>query len=234
MSVGLYLINIVLLTRLSLMLRDKQVDATRAATMCAVQAVALLALEPSFGVGLLAIGIAMLNGAWFIAERRFPRRFNIIRLGILAAFLILLGFFCSPMAGLSFRASLASDLSQTGQYFALADRLPVLAWRRIHSYALGALLCMSEANMMVRMVIERLELRPGNNTMGNLEKRVNNEYKRGRIIGLLERLVLFFWCSKGNSARWVSSLRRRPWRVSRISTIAILPSTFSSARCCRW
>ncbi|MBM3792121.1 MAG: hypothetical protein FJW35_17470 [Acidobacteria bacterium] len=60
---------------------------------------------------------------------------------------------------------------------------------------------MNEANLLVRFIIERFELRPKQLGAGARSGVVElGEYNRGRIIGLLERLLVFFFVLTGQMA----------------------------------
>lgn len=190
---ALYLVNVVLLTRLFLLFRDDAVNFRYVATTWVLQVAALLLLKPSIGVGLLGLALAIANAAWLMAERRFADQLYTVRLAALAAILVLLGFFLSPAAGLAFRESLADDLGHFSRYFAFADFIKGSDWKIVYSYIMGVLLCANEANMAVRMIIGSLNLRPRETeSPGGPDGAASDEYKRGRIIGLLERLTLFF------------------------------------------
>jgi hypothetical protein len=190
---ALYLVNIVLVARLFLLFRDDAVNLRYVTMTTALQLVALSLLTPSLSVGLLGLGFVTVNAAWLWAEQRFSTRFYMVRLVVLAALLVLLGFFLSPVIGLSFRTSLPDNLRHLSQYFAFADIVKDTEWKIVHTYVAGVLLCCNEANMAIRMIIDGLNLRPSATGSSNSSNNLANvEYKRGRVIGLLERLTLFF------------------------------------------
>jgi hypothetical protein len=193
-TLGLYLVNVILLTRLPLLFWDKPVKNRDAGAAWMVQAASLLAREPSLHVVLLGLGFGVANVVWRLGERQFPERLNIVRLLGLAVFLVLVGFFGSPSSGLSFRPTLPTILAQVSRHFALADPLERFQWKAVHSCGLGVLLCLNESNLLVRAVIEALDLRPkakpATDRFGTV---VEVEYRRGRVVGVLERLMIFFF-----------------------------------------
>jgi hypothetical protein len=189
----LYITDCILLARVPLLFRDRPVKIQDMALASAAQLIGLLALEPSLNFALLAAGIVLINLAWWYAERSFPQHYNAVRLGILACAFILVSFFCSPYFGLSFRASLASILARVSNIFVAAEPLLHFKWNAFLSCAFGLLLCLNETNLVVRLVIDRLELRPRVNKPSNSrDLSLQIEYRRGRVVGLLERLILFF------------------------------------------
>lgn len=198
MNIGLFLINAILLTRLFLLFRDTPISKGRIFAICGVQVASLLMLEPTASLLALGFTLLVLNCIWFQAEKKFPENFNAIRAGVLLLTLVLLAFFCSPAMDLAFRLSISRTVRDAAPYFAVADYLHALNWRVFQTYALGTLLCMNEANMLVRIVIERLELKPESKQVKNdTWQPIGNEYKRGRVIGMLERLTLFFLILEG-------------------------------------
>ena len=85
-----------------------------------------------------------------------------------------------------------ADLFNLAQYFIPLSVVAKVNWTHFASHALGLLLCLSEANLVVRYLIGALELRPedvAKKTLSRVSPQV--EYNRGRIIGVLERVTLF-------------------------------------------
>jgi hypothetical protein len=187
-----YLVNAVLLTRLPLFLADGPVRGRRVLAAAAVQLAALALLAPAGAVALAAAVIVAVNAAAWLWERGHAAGgLMAARLVALAAFVAGLGVLCSAFGGLGFRADLAALGARAGLYFVLAGVLATIPWRAFHGCLLGALLSLNEANLVVRLVVETFVLRPasgGRQRHALLERR---EYNRGRMIGLLERLLVF-------------------------------------------
>ena len=183
----LYLLNIVLLTRLPLLLRDKPVQRRQAGWATAVQLLALLALAPSYSVGLLAVAISGMN---YIAWRGESREHGSVvtrRLIMLATHWLVLGVLCS--GEVRFHPGLDAFQVTMANVFVPAQMLAAISWKHFHAGLLGVLLSLNEANLLVRYVIENFVRRPGEPGKA--------EYDRGRLIGLLERLLFFFFVLQG-------------------------------------
>jgi hypothetical protein len=192
--VALYLFNALLLTRLFLLFRDEVVSLRYAGATWALQMLILLPLTPWKTVALLALALSAMNLAWFWAERWFSSRLYLVRLVTLFLSFLSLGIFLAPIAGVGFRDSFSGLETRVGEYFVFADLIGALNWRTIAVVMLGMLLCISEANIVVRVVIENFNLKPSDSDSSGETKPVEAaiEYKRGRVIGLLERLILFY------------------------------------------
>jgi hypothetical protein len=194
----LYLFNVVLLSRLPWIWQDGRLRAWPAFALCAFQEVALFAV---FGFSrislLLGLVLALIASVWAICERNGKKTLG-KRLVALAAYFVIIGLFCSNAVGLHIRGDLHQGLVYLGNYFVPIQALLRVNWPRFGGHALGALLCLGEANLLVRYAIEWLDLRPTESSKkGGVEISPTVEYNRGRIIGILERITFFVLVSLG-------------------------------------
>jgi len=194
-----YLANVALLVRLPLLLSDEPVRGRRVLAGTVVQLVALLALTPARAVALGALAIALVNGlAWWWEQRRGAGGLMAGRLVVLAVYAVGFAALCSPFLGLRFRSDLGLLADHVGVYFVPVAWLKTVPWPAFHGCLLGALLSLNEANLLVRLLIETFVLRPANAAAQPPHALLGGrEYGRGRIIGLLERLLVFFLVLKG-------------------------------------
>jgi hypothetical protein len=188
----LYIANVVVLSRLQMLIRDHRLPTWQIVLACTIQEISLLAFAPR--LALLAFGVFLLltSVLWWLIERREGPSLLMKRLLLLVVYFILIGVFFSPGIGLSFRSTLKLDLINLARYFIPLSALVKVNWTHFGSHALGLLLCLSEANLVVRCLIGALELRPedvGKRSKSSVSPQA--EYNRGRIIGLLERITLF-------------------------------------------
>lgn len=185
-----FLVNVALLVRLPLLLSDERVRGRRVLAATAVQLVALLAFAPSRAVMLVAFAIILLNGlTWWWEQRQAAGGLMRRRLVTLAAWVAGFAVLCSPFLALRFRPDLGGLVDCVGVYFIPAAWLKTVPWTAFHCYLFGALLSLNEANLLVRLLIETFVLRPAGTAPQSLL--LVREYSRGRIIGLLERLLVF-------------------------------------------
>lgn len=190
----LYLLNAILGTRLFLLFRDKAISRRYAVAIWLLQTLLLLPFTLDWVAALLAAVFAVVNGLWFWAEARYPNRLSAIRLVVLAALIVIIGIFLAPAVGLTFNSMNPGRAEAASRYFAFAKPFIDLDWRILHTYVLGILLCVGEANLLVRAVVEYFNLKPDGQTPagGEVPATASVEYKHGRVIGLLERLLLFY------------------------------------------
>lgn len=199
----LYALNVVLLTRLWLCYGDSRVTFCRGAVNCLLQCLSLGVFVFNADVLRIAIVVSVLNiCAWLIEKDRRGQIF-LKRLIILGFYLISFSILFSKSFDVQFRPSLRDHVSEMRSYFLPASLIDKINLHDCFIYLLGLLLCLNEANLFVRYVIETLRLRPAPNTLpaitwGGVSE--NQEYNRGRIIGLLERSMLFFFILQGQYA----------------------------------
>ena len=121
------------------------------------------------------------------------KRLATTRLGSLALQFVIGALVCSPFLHVEFRPGLAAAALRAGEFFGPLGWLSQISWRETQGWWFGALLSASEANLIVRLVIECLGIRPSGDPQkaGNDGLAQGEEFARGRIIGSLERLVTF-------------------------------------------
>jgi hypothetical protein len=191
-SASLYAANLILISRLPLLFQDRGLPAMQIIIACAIQEIGLLALVPQGGLAVFAVCLLLTSALWWVVERSKQSALLARRLFLLVVYFILLGVFFSPAVGLAFRPGLSIGISRLAYYFFPMAELTKVNWIHFGSYSAGVLLCLSEANLVVRWLISALELRP-QDVVKNSAAAVppQTEYNRGRIIGLLERITLF-------------------------------------------
>ena len=159
MSAGLFVLNVVLISRLPLLLRDKTITGWNLLTVCAVQEAALLILQPSVAIGALATSFAGVALVWLLLER--TKRFEQGgRLVILFLYLIAIAACWAPLTPLFFRNEISQFGSFLQRHFVFAGVQEHADWTEVSILLFGFLLCIAEANLLVRCLIGQLHLDP--------------------------------------------------------------------------
>lgn len=188
----LVLANVWLFTRLVCLFRDESASGRAWRIKTGLELIVLAVLYPAGPAWTgLALTLTALNLLGFWLERRARRRDLsrlLIGLGGLAAFSVWL----SPRLGLGFRPELAAWKAQLGSWTSLEPLLSVLSHHRLHVVLFGVLVSANESNLVIRAVFDWLDLKPRLKPArdGAVEVDVG-EFNRGRIIGVLERVLLF-------------------------------------------
>jgi hypothetical protein len=208
MSAWLFLLNVVLISRLPLLLRDKAIAGWNLLTVCAAQEAALLVLKPSVAIGALAASFAGIALVWLLLERR--KRFEHGgRLVILFLYFIAIAACWAPLTPLFFRNEVWQLGSFLQRHFAVAGLEKHVDWTEVNILLFGFLLCIAEANLLVRCLIGQLHLDPQSQQHPAAAAAApaaaeaapaadpEAEYNRGRVIGVLERLIVFALILRG-------------------------------------
>lgn len=188
--------NIWLLTRLVALFRDDAVEGRVWLIKTGVELLALALLFPFGTIWFAAAGtVVLLNLVGFRLERRAGRKdFSRLVLGVvgLAAWSV----WCSPHWGLSFRPQLTGWNGQAAEWTTLAPLLHAVGGVRFQLVLFGLLVSANEANLVIRAVFDWLDLKPRSLPAGGGVVDVG-EFNRGRVIGILERMLLYAFVLQG-------------------------------------
>ncbi len=188
-SAFLVFANLWLLARLVCLFRDEASPGRLWFGKTMVELAALLIL---YGSSLAWWGAAatviVLNFLGHRLERRRDRKdFSRLLLGMagLAAWSV----WFSPRMGLAFRPELAAWAAQVESWTTFTALLRGLGDARMQLMLFGLLLSANEANLVIRAVFDRLDLKP--RPRADALTVDEGEFNRGRVIGMLERLLLY-------------------------------------------
>jgi hypothetical protein len=186
--------DLVLLLRLPLLLGDGRVPWTAWLAKGLIEVAVLGAFAPHpflLGAGVTALGLNLAAATW---ESRAQERHG-ARLFLGVVQLAALSVWFSPAGGVHFRPELADTGARLLGWTALGadvSRLVAPAGLRV---LLGLLISANEANLLVRWMLLRLQIKPGPATPNS---RIDaGEFNRGRVIGLLERSLIYFFVLSG-------------------------------------
>lgn len=165
----------------------------------AVEGAALVALFPVAGRPWVAAAalVVLSNLASLAWERRGRRKdFGRLALGILT--LVAFAFCFAPHGGLAIRPAWAQGGEWLAAQTALAPLVDAVRSPRVHLVLFGMLIAANEANLVIRAMFDWLNLKPQMRASapGAMELDLG-EYNRGRVIGLLERALIFFFVLQG-------------------------------------
>ncbi len=188
--------NTVLLTRLFVLFKDDVVTARPWVIKTLVELAVLLACYRLSGVGCgIAIVVVAANFIGWRWETHARRRKNLGRLLIGMGELLGLSFFFAPGLSVSLREGLNDMVGYLRDFSALAP-LADISDAKFQLELAGLLLAGNEANLVIRAVFDLLELKPRALPSGKGEIDVG-EFNRGRVIGLLERVLLYWFILHG-------------------------------------
>lgn len=187
-----YQFNVVLLARLFFHYRDHPISGKHALLKSAIEILALLAfsLNPWMLAGVA--GLIGLNFLEYYFENRGQRP-NLTKLFTFILYLLFLSTLFAPFAGWQFNPAIKAFFGSLADYQWLINRLDMINWDHFHLILMGLLVSMNETNIFIRYFFEVLELVPRKTIRKNQPPQLDEaEYNRGRVIGFLERLLIFF------------------------------------------
>ncbi|MEN8242774.1 MAG: hypothetical protein ABFS17_12690, partial [Chloroflexota bacterium] len=137
----------------------------------------------------ILIYIAMDIGFYFLENKpSSENKLNSLRIISLITNFVVSGVMFAPWAKIGFNPALATISNFISEYLIFFAGLENLSWGMLSKIVLGALLATGEANLIIRYVFQAFNLAPKskNNTTDVAE------YNAGRVIGILERILIFY------------------------------------------
>lgn len=192
----LYLMNLVMLVRLPASFSENAIRGRAAGVGVVICLVGLLVLEPTPAVGAAAAVLIALGFAkWWLEGRTKGKPSPRLRFTLLLSHFIAMTWLCSPAYGLEFRLGMTGWCEWAGQYFTPIGGLSTLSWYEVQLWLFGALLASGEANLLVRLLLDRADVGVGVGSEGSQppvgKSPTQIEYAHGRVIGFLERLIVY-------------------------------------------
>lgn len=188
----LFFANLTLLLRLRLLLSDGPAGPRGWWIKCALEVAALgLALRPGIGCTCAMITSVVATVAAIRWDRRARDR-NAVHLAIGLGQLAALSFCLSAAMTVEVRPTVIFVFETLREASAFGP-----LWFRVLSVEglkvlFGLLLATNEVNLFIRFVLGRLQLKPGSTSPIDA-----NEYARGRVVGLLERMLIYLFVLNG-------------------------------------
>ena len=198
MLVFLFMLIVVLITRAAWVFNNQQARLPVLACGFAIQLSALLILQWGPAVLYLLVGITLINSLtwlfeWFTAQSEGLRLGS--RLVSFVIWVLFLGVLSSDVFGVSFGKYayiIVHGLRKFSDVLRLIDHSQLLT---LSAWFAGALIAVVEGHIAVRFLVQTLNMKPPEKDPKKPEAEV--EYNRGRIIGALERLMVFFFVFHG-------------------------------------
>lgn len=190
-----FTMNAILGSRLAFTFEDSCIAKKQAIVMTLIQVLSLAAYRLSLISAGLGVMLVIINVVFYFLEKKLEK-INRLRLLSLGTFILTLSFFFSPQANLQFHAGLANFFQSLGDYFLPFASLKGVDWLEINIIFFGLLLVINEANIFIRYLFLVFDLAPTKKV--ETDKRIilqidKREYNAGRIIGILERVLIYYF-----------------------------------------
>jgi hypothetical protein len=207
-----YLFSMVMLSRLVFQSGDGPITKKGSILKGLLELTALI-LVSNFQLNLLwlSILIILLNIATYFIDEKMKADFFIYRFMILLAYSFVFSIFFSEKTNLiipnKFILSIKQFLECHNVLFFIIKKV---SWKYFLVFLSGALLAANEVNYVIRFVLSKLKVEPHkhqhNKTKTNSRTQVETnekdtaELKRGRIIGIIERILIYYFIIEGSLA----------------------------------
>jgi hypothetical protein len=190
-----YLLLIIMASRLYSLFRDESISLFRLILMMGIQFFCLLLLSISFPLIFLLIILFIIDIIEYAAERN-SLRFNIIRFITFLILFLTAIIFSSVSVSLSFNEILLSGIQNFIININPFAKLNITGFHLIIVLS-GLFFLLNESNFLIRLVFEISGKVP---VTKETREPDNKELNAGRIIGILERIIIFFFIIIGQYA----------------------------------
>jgi hypothetical protein len=190
-----FLLNVILLSRLSFTFLDKAVNRKRMVIMVVLQIFGLLFYEFTYLLVYFALALILINLVLFKLEKH-SRNINRFRLLSLILQVVLLSLFFSARVDITFNLKLIDFLISIKDYSLLLAGIVDTDWTKVNLLMLGFLLVINEANILIRYLMQSWRLLPkekGKKKNKDGKDFDIKEFNTGRIIGILERIIIYYF-----------------------------------------
>jgi hypothetical protein len=188
------IVNLILISRLRFTLRDKGITAP--GDLVRLTAIPLLILPfLQFNTGwLLLAGYLLVHPLLVYLSEKGSSNLNRNRMITLLVHLAVIGTLSGVTGLLQLSGWAEQGARQFAEYlipytyFGIPDPMPYMAT------LFGFLMILNEANLLIRYLLEKLELAPIGDAVQQIDER---QFRTGRVIGFLERIFVYLFVLSG-------------------------------------
>jgi hypothetical protein len=163
----------------------------KAAFLSLLQVLFLLVFDLNLWLFVFILILVLTNFILFFVEGKNVNN-NLARFLSFIFIVLLTSFFTSGLFAIEFNQSLFSLFSKLSGYFYLLYSLDKIDPLKINIFITGFLFLLNEVNFAVRYFFEALSLVPKIRDDKSIEID-KEEYNAGRVIGMLERILILFF-----------------------------------------
>ena len=178
-------------TRLFFLFRDNPISIKKVLYLSLLEIILLLIFKLDLHFLIFLLLLTGINILFYFLERRLVNK-NLIRFLSLLLIIILTGFFTSGYISINFNQNLLDFIKSLSYYFFSLKSIKTPNWLAVNIFIAAILFLMNEVNFVIRYFFEALSLTPQLNDEGDRELD-EKEYNAGRVIGMLERILILFF-----------------------------------------
>ncbi len=197
----LFMMNITMLARLVFYSGEGRLSKRRWLLLIIIPYLGLGLFEPGINLWLLFSFVSLLNVLTISGDLRFKQS-DMYRFIVLILFAVLYSIFFSPTVRLDFNRDVLNQLTVWAGYSSFSGVIQQLGVEKLSVLVFGVLLVSNEINLLVRACFRIFGLLPvGKAQKGDkyLLKSVDaRELNAGRLIGILERIIMLLLVAGGS------------------------------------
>ncbi|MHB1688520.1 MAG: hypothetical protein ACYCVH_14300 [Ignavibacteriaceae bacterium] len=194
-----YLINVIMLVRLFYGFIDNAITAKILLAVIIMEVLLLSIFEISLVLFALLLIIIISDVTSYYFEKN-TSNINKVRLLSFVFSVVIISLFTSKNMSVNFNHSVINFFQQSDKFTFLLSGIRNLNWFNISIVLTGLFLLLNEVNIFIRYIFSIFSLTPilgDDKSCRDIEAR---EYNAGRIIGMLERIIIYFFVLDGQYA----------------------------------
>lgn len=189
-----YLLIIIIIPRLFFLFQDNPIDIRKTIYSIIFQIIPVLFLQNNFALISLIITLIIFQLIYYFIEQK-TKSINMWRFTSLLIYLIIIEFYSSSILKIDFNVSAIQFVSNLKNIFPFFQSIELIQNNKFLLIFLSLLLLMNESNFFIRTLFDLLKLNLSispQDSSGNKKSDID-ELKAGRIIGILERIIIFIF-----------------------------------------
>lgn len=187
-----YLINIIFFVRLFFFFRDNPITLKKLVILTSTEIIFSLILEINLTFIIFLTILIIINIIFYIWENK-SSKINFVRFLSLISNIILVSIFTSETISVNFNLDFINYLKDISKYFSVLNFTNNFNWFHFNIITAGFLFLLNEANFFIRYFFEVFSLLPQTDEVNQIKKIDEKEYNAGRVIGMLERVLILFF-----------------------------------------
>jgi hypothetical protein len=193
--------NVIMISRLIFMFNENSITRKQWLFMILIQLTGFSFFQFNCSLGITSL-VFLLIDIVFLFESKI-NKLEIVRTSILIIQLIILSIVFSSEIGLDFNSGANSIFQNIQNYSLLLSGIKLSLWMKINIILFGLLIVLNEINIFIRFLLKQINVLPfGEKKDTNVIdiKNINTiEFNAGKLIGLLERFLMYLFILSGNS-----------------------------------
>ncbi|PKD45098.1 hypothetical protein [Rhodohalobacter barkolensis] len=189
-------LNLILISRLRFTLRDRPI--TKMSDFVRLTAIPMLILPfLSITAGSIILIVYLLMRPFILKMlENIQGDLNRNRMIALVIDILAIGVLCSPLLSLQVADWSIEFASRLNEVFnPSSETIVSLQWQTVLAILFGFLMILNEINLLIRYILEKLQLAPLSNQ--HKKKIDEKQFRTGRVIGFLERIFVFLFILMG-------------------------------------